>query len=118
MMTNLDMSNSLSLYFSLVSLPSSSPPPLSFLLLLTLASPPLSLSSSSFPLLSSSLTLHQVMVIGVTLIQTTSMGLLSRLFLSRSLYWEVSTLSSTTLPLRMDRGGGGGGIHGYLTKLN
>ena len=36
------------------------------------------------------------------------MGLLSRLFLSRSLYWEVSTLSSTTLPLRLDRGGGGG----------
>ena len=54
---------------------------------------------------------------GVTVIQTAAMGMLSRLFFSRSLYWEVSTLSSTTLPLRLDRGGGGG-IQGYLTKVN
>lgn len=59
----------------------------------------------------------QVVTIGVTIIQTTAMFLLSRLFLSRSLYWEVSTLSSTTLPLRLDRGGGGG-VQGYLTKIN
>ncbi len=59
----------------------------------------------------------KVVTVGVTLIQTAAMGLLSRLFFSRSLYWEVSTLSSTTLPLRYDRGGGGG-IQGYLTKVN
>lgn len=47
----------------------------------------------------------QVVTVGVTLIQTVSMVILSRLFLSRSLYWEVSSLSSTTLPLRRDRGG-------------
>ena len=50
---------------------------------------------------------------GVTIVQTCAMVLLSRLFLSRSLYWEVSTLSSTTLPLRRDRGGGAG----FLTNL-
>lgn len=61
--------------------------------------------------------LIQVVTVGVTIIQMAAMGLLSRLFLSRSLYWEVSTLSSTTLPLRLDRGGGGG-IQGYLTKAN
>ncbi len=59
----------------------------------------------------------KVVTVGVTLIQTAAMGMLSRLFFSRSLYWEVSTLSSTTLPLRLDRGGGGG-IQGYLTKIN
>ena len=50
---------------------------------------------------------HKVVTVGVTVIQTVAMVILSRLFLSRSLYWEVSTLSSTTLPLRGDRGGGG-----------
>lgn len=56
----------------------------------------------------------QVVTVGVTLVQGVSMGLLSRLFLSRSLYWEVSTLSSTTLPLRRDMGGG----PGFLTRLS
>ena len=49
--------------------------------------------------------LFQVVTVGVTIIQVVSMVILSRLFLSRSLYWEVSTLSSTTLPLKGDRGG-------------
>ena len=53
------------------------------------------------------LLVSQVVTVGVTIIQTVAMVILSRLFLSRSLYWEVSTLSSTTLPLRGDRGGGG-----------
>ena len=53
------------------------------------------------------LLVFQVVTVGVTIIQTVAMVILSRLFLSRSLYWEVSTLSSTTLPLRGDRGGGG-----------
>ncbi|XP_064394157.1 integral membrane protein GPR180-like [Halichondria panicea] len=57
---------------------------------------------------------HKVVTVGVTLIQAVSMGLLSRLFLSRSLYWEVSTLSSSTLPLRRDMGGG----PGFLTRLS
>lgn len=48
---------------------------------------------------------HKVVTVGVTIIQTVSMAMLSRLFLSRSLYWEVSTLSSTTLPLKGVRGG-------------
>ena len=55
----------------------------------------------------SCLLVSQVVTVGVTIIQTVAMVILSRLFLSRSLYWEVSTLSSTTLPLRGDRGGGG-----------
>ena len=60
------------------------------------------------------LVMVQVVTVGVTLVQAVSMGLLSRLFLSRSLYWEVSTLSSTTLPLRRDMGGG----PGFLTRLS
>ena len=53
-----------------------------------------------------SLSQSQVVTVGVTIIQAVAMVILSRLFLSRSLYWEVSTLSSTTLPLKGERGGG------------
>ena len=60
------------------------------------------------------LTHSQVVTVGTTLIQTVSMVILSRLFLSRSLYWEVSSLSSSTLPFRRDRGGGGG----FMTLVN
>lgn len=54
------------------------------------------------------LTLHacvcvQVITIGVILCQCISVVVLYRLFLSRSLYWEVSSLSSVTLPLTMSR---------------
>ena len=52
---------------------------------------------------------------GVTVIQTVAMVMLSRLFLSRSLYWEVSTLSATTLPLRLGREGG---VAGLLTRIS
>lgn len=38
--------------------------------------------------------------------QSVSILLLYKLFLSRSLYWEVSSLATSTLPLRMDRGYG------------
>jgi hypothetical protein len=55
----------------------------------------------------------KVVTVGTTVIQTASMVILSRLFLSRSLYWEVSSLSSTTLPFKRDRGGGG-----FMTLLN
>ncbi|XP_004626311.1 integral membrane protein GPR180 [Octodon degus] len=41
----------------------------------------------------------KVVTIGVILCQAVSMVLLYRLFLSHSLYWEVSSLSSVTLPL-------------------
>ncbi|XP_048197136.1 integral membrane protein GPR180 isoform X2 [Perognathus longimembris pacificus] len=41
----------------------------------------------------------KVIIIGVILCQSTSMVILYRLFLSHSLYWEVSSLSSVTLPL-------------------
>ncbi|XP_050407787.1 integral membrane protein GPR180 [Patella vulgata] len=44
----------------------------------------------------------KLITMGVVLIQSLAGALLYRLFLSRSLYWEVSALSST-LPLRMDR---------------
>ena len=47
----------------------------------------------------------QVVTIGTIIIQSVAMLLLSKQFLSRSLYWEVSTLSSTTLPFKRDRGG-------------
>eukprot|EP00731_Ephydatia_muelleri_P030155 Em0021g678a len=47
---------------------------------------------------------HRAMTIGGIVIQTAALSLLSRLFLTRSLYWEVSTLSSTTLPFKRDRG--------------
>ncbi|XP_012878470.1 PREDICTED: integral membrane protein GPR180 isoform X2 [Dipodomys ordii] len=41
----------------------------------------------------------KVIIIGVILCQSVSMVILYRLFLSHSLYWEVSSLSSVTLPL-------------------
>jgi hypothetical protein len=47
---------------------------------------------------------HRVVTIGTIGIQSLALLLLSRQFLSRSLYWEVSTLSSTTLPFKRDRG--------------
>uniref|UniRef100_A0A8C5P314 G protein-coupled receptor 180 n=2 Tax=Jaculus jaculus TaxID=51337 RepID=A0A8C5P314_JACJA len=46
----------------------------------------------------------KVVTIGVTLCQSVSMVILYRLFLSHSLYWEVSSLSSVTLPLTMSSG--------------
>ncbi|XP_018597214.2 integral membrane protein GPR180 [Scleropages formosus] len=46
---------------------------------------------------------EKVVTIGVILCQTASVVILYRLFLSRSLYWEVSSLSSVTLPLTMSR---------------
>ncbi|XP_076872040.1 integral membrane protein GPR180 [Brachyhypopomus gauderio] len=47
---------------------------------------------------------EKVITIGVILCQSISVVILYRLFLSRSLYWEVSSLSSVTLPLTMSRG--------------
>ncbi|XP_030639201.1 integral membrane protein GPR180 [Chanos chanos] len=47
---------------------------------------------------------EKVITIGVILCQSISVVVLYRLFLSRSLYWEVSSLSSVTLPLTMSRG--------------
>ncbi|XP_013371726.1 PREDICTED: integral membrane protein GPR180 isoform X2 [Chinchilla lanigera] len=41
----------------------------------------------------------KVITVGVILCQSVSMVILYRLFLSHSLYWEVSSLSSVTLPL-------------------
>uniref|UniRef100_A0A672PPW6 G protein-coupled receptor 180 n=1 Tax=Sinocyclocheilus grahami TaxID=75366 RepID=A0A672PPW6_SINGR len=46
---------------------------------------------------------EKVVTIGVILCQSISVVVLYRLFLSRSLYWEVSSLSSVTLPLTMSR---------------
>lgn len=46
----------------------------------------------------------QVITIGVILCQSVSMVILYRLFLSHSLYWEVSSLSSVTLPLTISSG--------------
>ncbi|KAK5847574.1 hypothetical protein PBY51_016691 [Eleginops maclovinus] len=46
---------------------------------------------------------EKVLTIGVILCQTISMVILYQLFLSRSLYWEVSSLSSVSLPLTMSR---------------
>ncbi|XP_038050752.1 integral membrane protein GPR180-like [Patiria miniata] len=46
---------------------------------------------------------RKVVNIGAVTAQTVAVVLLYRLFLSRSLYWEVSALSSATLPLRMDK---------------
>ncbi|XP_022101996.1 integral membrane protein GPR180-like isoform X2 [Acanthaster planci] len=46
---------------------------------------------------------RKVVNIGAVTAQTLAVVLLYRLFLSRSLYWEVSALSSATLPLRMDK---------------
>ena len=45
----------------------------------------------------------QLMTVGVSVIQMVAMAMLGRLFLSRSLYWEVSSLSATTLPLHGDQ---------------
>ncbi|XP_053709633.1 integral membrane protein GPR180 isoform X1 [Synchiropus splendidus] len=45
----------------------------------------------------------KVITIGVILCQSISMVVLYQLFLSRSLYWEVSSLSSVSLPLTMSR---------------
>ncbi|KAL2087481.1 hypothetical protein ACEWY4_016309 [Coilia grayii] len=47
---------------------------------------------------------EKVIAIGVILCQSISVIVLYQLFLSRSLYWEVSSLSSVTLPLSMSRG--------------
>ncbi|KAF7644402.1 hypothetical protein LDENG_00222570 [Lucifuga dentata] len=44
---------------------------------------------------------EKVVTIGVILCQSIAMVILYQLFLSRSLYWEVSSLSSVTLPLTM-----------------
>ncbi|XP_061683727.1 integral membrane protein GPR180 isoform X1 [Syngnathoides biaculeatus] len=46
---------------------------------------------------------EKVVTIGVILCQSISMVILYQLFLSRSLYWEVSALSSVSLPLTMSR---------------
>ncbi|XP_077439614.1 integral membrane protein GPR180 [Vanacampus margaritifer] len=46
---------------------------------------------------------EKVVTIGVILCQSISMVILYQLFLSRSLYWEVSSLSSVSLPLTMSR---------------
>lgn len=47
---------------------------------------------------------EKVVTIGVILCQAISVVILYQLFLSRSLYWEVSSLSSVSLPLTMSRG--------------
>ncbi|XP_028324251.1 integral membrane protein GPR180 [Gouania willdenowi] len=46
---------------------------------------------------------EKVVTIGVILCRSISMVTLYQLFLSRSLYWEVSSLSSVSLPLTMSR---------------
>ncbi|XP_068612601.1 integral membrane protein GPR180 [Brachionichthys hirsutus] len=46
---------------------------------------------------------EKVVTIGVILCQSIAMVTLYQLFLSRSLYWEVSSLSSVSLPLTMSR---------------
>ncbi|XP_034533421.1 integral membrane protein GPR180 isoform X2 [Notolabrus celidotus] len=46
---------------------------------------------------------EKVVTIGVILCQSIAMVILYQLFLSRSLYWEVSSLSSGSLPLTMSR---------------
>ncbi|XP_053563818.1 integral membrane protein GPR180 isoform X2 [Bombina bombina] len=50
------------------------------------------------------ITFAKVITIGVILCQSVSMIILYRLFLSHSLYWEVSSLSSVTLPLTISSG--------------
>ncbi|XP_072267165.1 integral membrane protein GPR180 [Pyxicephalus adspersus] len=47
---------------------------------------------------------EKVITVGVILSQSLSMIILYRLFLSHSLYWEVSSLSSVTLPLTISSG--------------
>ncbi|XP_020555905.1 integral membrane protein GPR180 isoform X3 [Oryzias latipes] len=44
---------------------------------------------------------QKVVTVGVVLCRSISMVILYQLFLSRSLYWEVSSLSSVSLPLTM-----------------
>uniref|UniRef100_A0A8C3YH67 GPR180-like N-terminal domain-containing protein n=1 Tax=Catagonus wagneri TaxID=51154 RepID=A0A8C3YH67_9CETA len=46
----------------------------------------------------------KVVTIDIILCQSVSMVILYRLFLSHSLYWEVSSLSSVTLPLTVSSG--------------
>uniref|UniRef100_A0AAV2LBI2 Intimal thickness related receptor IRP domain-containing protein n=1 Tax=Knipowitschia caucasica TaxID=637954 RepID=A0AAV2LBI2_KNICA len=46
---------------------------------------------------------EKVVTIGVILCQSISVVVLYQLFLSRSLYWEVSSLSSVSLPLTMSQ---------------
>ncbi|XP_074048004.1 integral membrane protein GPR180 isoform X2 [Macrotis lagotis] len=46
----------------------------------------------------------KAITIGVIICQSVSMVILYRLFLSHSLYWEVSSLSSVTLPLTISSG--------------
>lgn len=48
----------------------------------------------------------KVITWGLLTAQSISILLLYRLFLSRSLYWEVSSLATSTLPLRVDRSEG------------
>eukprot|EP00117_Sycon_ciliatum_P021992 scpid107968/ scgid3669/ Integral membrane protein GPR180 len=45
---------------------------------------------------------HSLIVIGVGLAQTVALVLLCRLFLTRSLYWSVSSLGGPMLPLRAE----------------
>uniref|UniRef100_UPI00398E3B23 integral membrane protein GPR180-like n=1 Tax=Pristiophorus japonicus TaxID=55135 RepID=UPI00398E3B23 len=47
---------------------------------------------------------EKIIVIAVILCQSISMVILYRLFISRSLYWEFSSLSSVTLPLTVSSG--------------
>lgn len=47
---------------------------------------------------------EKIIVVAVTFCQSVAMAILYRLFLSRSLYWEVSSLSSVILPLTMSSG--------------
>ncbi|XP_036612625.1 integral membrane protein GPR180 [Trichosurus vulpecula] len=47
---------------------------------------------------------EKAITIGVIICQSVSMVILYRLFLSHSLYWEVSSLSSVTLPLTISSG--------------
>ncbi|XP_035420759.1 integral membrane protein GPR180 isoform X2 [Cygnus olor] len=47
---------------------------------------------------------EKIITIGVILCQCISMVILYRLFLSHSLYWEVSSLSAVTLPLTVSSG--------------
>lgn len=64
------------------------------------------LAYPAFAILSLVLPVHtrfKVIAWGLLTAQCISILLLYRLFLSRSLYWEVSSLATSTLPLRMDR---------------
>ncbi|KAM4701355.1 integral membrane protein GPR180 [Discoglossus pictus] len=47
---------------------------------------------------------EKIITVGVIMSQSVSMIILYRLFLSHSLYWEVSSLSSVTLPLTISSG--------------